>query len=453
MCGAPVRSSAGLPSSWKGVAFVAEAIVLPRTVFSIVPRTTLTSTRLRTPMRDGPCRLVQERDVHARLELLLEDPVGRAEDARRAHGQLEILARACQRDARAELQPASVGAELREPGDGRDLDVAQAEVSSTRSRRVARDRQRGRGHEQEQREREQRDAPPAAAPRARPLRRPRARAAQAAGASGKPSASARRSCSSVMPLPPARRAAARAPAPCATSRCRARCRARPPSPARRGRARSGTRSRCGRARAGRRAPRAAARRSAPAHRAAGGCQRSSPAARSARPSRRRRLRTRLRASLATIASSQGGTRRPPEAPQREPGAHERLLRGLLGVGRRARDQICGAESDRLVLLDEGFVGARVATPRAHGAVIRRLVPAVHSPLLHLGGAPGSGSVAVRARAGAAARSRSIWAWVITMAVTVRSFRVRTSRMRWISSPGSTTIAWRVVSSPKIEQLH
>ena len=72
----------------------------------------------------------------------------------------------------------------------------------------------------------------------------------------------------------------------------------------------------------------------------------------------------------------------PEALERQPGADERLLRCFLGVGRRAGDEICGAESDRLMLLNEGFVRARVATPRAHGAVIRRLLPAVHSSVLH-----------------------------------------------------------------------
>src|ERR1700716_811627 len=45
------------------------------------------------------------------------------------------------------------------------------------------------------------------------------------------------------------------------------------------------------------------------------------------------------------------------------------------------------------------------------------------------------------------------ACVITMALTVSPWRCSTSRMLSISSPGSITIASRVASSPKIEQLH
>src|ERR1700722_8845558 len=47
----------------------------------------------------------------------------------------------------------------------------------------------------------------------------------------------------------------------------------------------------------------------------------------------------------------------------------------------------------------------------------------------------------------------MWAWVITMAVNLRLWRVRISRILEISSPGSTTMASRVCSSPKMEQLH
>src|ERR1700678_1323678 len=45
------------------------------------------------------------------------------------------------------------------------------------------------------------------------------------------------------------------------------------------------------------------------------------------------------------------------------------------------------------------------------------------------------------------------AWVITMAVTFKPWRARTSRMLDISSPGSTTMASQACSSPKMEQLH
>src|SRR5215471_1498021 len=45
------------------------------------------------------------------------------------------------------------------------------------------------------------------------------------------------------------------------------------------------------------------------------------------------------------------------------------------------------------------------------------------------------------------------ACVITIDFTVSPCRCTISRMLSISSPGSTTMASRVVSSPKIEQLH
>ena len=151
-------------------------------------------------------------------------------------------------------------------------------------------------------------------------------------------------------------------------------------------------ARCDRARAVSRARRQAA--VARCHALAAGGRYAGSAARSARPSRRRGCARgcaprwpRSRAARAKLGA-------PAETAQRQPSAHERLLRGLLGIRRRAGDQIRGSESDRLVLLDERFVGARVATPRAHGAIIRRLGPAVHALLLHLGSGAGSrGSVA------------------------------------------------------------
>src|ERR1039458_1872594 len=47
----------------------------------------------------------------------------------------------------------------------------------------------------------------------------------------------------------------------------------------------------------------------------------------------------------------------------------------------------------------------------------------------------------------------MWACVITMAFTVSPCFSTTSKTRAISSPGSTTSASRLCSSPKIEQLH
>ena len=48
---------------------------------------------------------------------------------------------------------------------------------------------------------------------------------------------------------------------------------------------------------------------------------------------------------------------------------------------------------------------------------------------------------------------SMWAWVMTIAFTCSPCFSRMARMSSILSPGSTTMASRVCSSPKIEQLH
>src|SRR5438270_205884 len=48
---------------------------------------------------------------------------------------------------------------------------------------------------------------------------------------------------------------------------------------------------------------------------------------------------------------------------------------------------------------------------------------------------------------------SMWAWVMMICLTVRECLARRARMRGMSSPGSTTMASREVSSPRMEQLH
>ena len=386
-CGCPVRSSAGPPSISSGVALVAAAIVLPRIVLSIVPRTTLTRTRLRTPMRCATVR-GSYRNVTSTPDCSCSSkiPSGVPRTARCTHVRPEVPARLRQRDPRAELQARARRAPTSgQPRDGRD------------ARRCAGRTSRARG-------RAGRPRPPAPWPgRAGRARTRAARRAAAAGA-------ARCACG---------RAAMHA------RRERGRLREAVGEGAQVALERHASTSRLARSRSSARAvrdltvpratpstaavsssPRSSTKRQAITLRSRSG---SAASASRRRPSlERRRVRRgrlpgqlvggALRQAVATpavahaVARLVGDDREQPGAklgapakpPQRQPGAHERLLGGLLGIGRGAGDEIGRAERDRLVLLDEGFVGARVATPRAHGAVIRRLGPAVHALLLHLG---------------------------------------------------------------------
>ena len=129
--------------------------------------------------------------------------------------------------------------------------------------------------------------------------------------------------------------------------------------ARRGRGSSGSRSPAGLPRsslltiaaAGARARRAAAAVSRRLARAGG------PTARSASAAWRPAWRRRFRASLVTIAEQPGAERRSlAEARQRLPCLHEALLCGVLGLGRRARDEVCRPERDVLVFSHE--IGVR-----------------------------------------------------------------------------------------------
>src|SRR5580704_17229253 len=59
---------------------------------------------------------------------------------------------------------------------------------------------------------------------------------------------------------------------------------------------------------------------------------------------------------------------------------------------------------------------------------------------------------VAARSFMAPPTWSMWAWVMTICFTCRLCLRTRARMFWISSPGSITMAFRVLSSPMIEQL-
>ena len=104
----------------------------------------------------------------------------------------------------------------------------------------------------------------------------------------------------------------------------------------------------------------------------------SSAARSASRSRRPADLRRFRASLATIASSQGRKGAPRrKRPSDAVGLDEGLLHDVLGVGGRAREQVGGAKRDRLMLLHEGAEGAGVALLRAGDELVVCQWPVLH----------------------------------------------------------------------------
>ena len=86
----------------------------------------------------------------------------------------------------------------------------------------------------------------------------------------------------------------------------------------------------------------------------------------------------MRASFATIVSSQGRERRSlAEAAERAPGAHARLLHDVLCLGGVAAHEVRGSECDLLMLLHEVLERAHVATPRRRDAVVGFRWTALH----------------------------------------------------------------------------
>ena len=103
----------------------------------------------------------------------------------------------------------------------------------------------------------------------------------------------------------------------------------------------------------------------------------------------------MRASLATIWSSQGRKGAPrAEAAERPVGLDEAVLRGVLGVGGVAGDEVRGAEGDPLVCLHDLLVRVHVA---ALGAL---------DELALLGGRPSTVPVLHRRRVGGSVVRRS-----------------------------------------------
>ena len=68
-----------------------------------------------------------------------------------------------------------------------------------------------------------------------------------------------------------------------------------------------------------------------------------------------------------------------EAAERAVRLHEGVLHGLLGVGGRASDDVCGAEGDPLVLADELFVGVEIPALGARDELRFSAWPAHHCP--------------------------------------------------------------------------
>ena len=135
-CGRPVRSSSAAPpsiSSARGLASPTRSSCRGPSS-SIVPRSDAYEHALaHADARRDRARLVQERHVHARLQLLLEDPVGRAErtSAGRCAGA-RSLARLLQRDPRAELQARA----RRRPAAGSLRDDARSSRCAARTSRA-----------------------------------------------------------------------------------------------------------------------------------------------------------------------------------------------------------------------------------------------------------------------------------------------------------------------------
>ena len=188
-------------------------------------------------------------------------------------------------------------------------------------------------------------------------------------------------------------AGARAPATSATSPFPAGRRARRRSPPRRAPGGTGGRAPRGRRSSSARAPSSSASRRSCARAAVSGDGAASPeidrrGAAARAPARRPADRRRLRASFATICSSQGRNGAPSrKRPSARYALTKRVLDGLLGVVAVAGGDERDPERDPLVHAYELLVGGRVAALRARDERLLVRWSAPHSPLLHRGAAP------------------------------------------------------------------